>query len=951
MKRILVCLIFWGVALSGLCAQAEEPILVIDAHGHSAKISRILFTPDGKTLISTSFDKTIRLWDVETGDLIRTLRHQIGEGRDGEVHAAALSPDGSTLAIGGITYDHENGIPVLLFDLERGDVIGLLEGHPDLIGSLSFSRDGKWLASSSDTLMKIWDTSKPEADSVMTLESDSGVFDIAFSPDAKKIVSGHVDGTVRVWELPKNLGNASSPKLTTPKKVMKKHTNVACCVDYSSDGKYLVSGDFDGNAFLWTSKGKLKKKFKPMDTIGAIAFAPDGKHVVISGGKHAFVYSIPKGKLITTYTNHAGPIETTAFSNSITAIAFHGNDLVATAGGNEYTIDIWELNTGKRKAYIVGQGRRFEAVAFGEQLQVAFGNTPGGIEKIGLLERVFDFSEMLLSHRVPSTTEFTRSQIEYEDKKLKYTFGQWYELHVQGGGTINNSPSDGWVRSYTFTPKGDIVVGSSHVLKLHDTDGRVIREFVGHNGEVWDVSVSQDGNILASASDDQTIKLWNIETGECLATLFIARDREWVCWTPKGYYTASAGGEKYIGWQLNQGLGQAAKYHPVSVFRKQFHYPDVVKRTIALGNFEKVLAEIQLTERAVSQILPPKVRWISPGPTSIEIDQPVIRIRADIVSDSKLETVKVHINGRVQRGLMIGGESSQTPMNVVNQEVRLMPGENRITIFASNKNAAAISEERIVLCHTEGLQPDLYMVSIGISKYEQKNLELRYADDDARAVSNLFRSQKGDLYNDVIIKELYDLDATQTHILEAIEWLKEEARQQDVVVLFIAAHGTNEEGKYYLLPADSIPAEFYQTAVSWSHFSESLGNLPSRVLLFLDTCHSGQLGQDLYSKSAQVDNTEALREISSEEYGVVIMAASTGREFSLEHPDWKHGAFTKSLLDALRGQADYSEDGVIYLRELDLYVAEGVETLTNGQQHPTTQKPSTITRFPIVQVK
>jgi hypothetical protein len=72
----------------------------------------------------------------------------------------------------------------------------------------------------------------------------------------------------------------------------------------------------------------------------------------------------------------------------------------------------------------------------------------------------------------------------------------------------------------------------------------------------------------------------------------------------------------------------------------------------------------------------------------------------------------------------------------------------------------------------------------------------------------------------------------------------------------------------------------------------------------------------------------------------------------VEHPDWGHGAFTKALIEALgQGQADYSKDGIINLRELDMYIADRVEALTDNQQHPTTQKPSTISRFPIVQVK
>jgi uncharacterized caspase-like protein len=208
------------------------------------------------------------------------------------------------------------------------------------------------------------------------------------------------------------------------------------------------------------------------------------------------------------------------------------------------------------------------------------------------------------------------------------------------------------------------------------------------------------------------------------------------------------------------------------------------------------------------------------------------------------------------------------------------------------------------------------------------------------------------LYGHVIIKELYNQNASQDEIIKAIEWLKTQATQKDMTVVFIASHGHNEQGEYYLLPADGDPTKLDRSGISWQVFSESLGNLPSRVLLFLDTCHSGQLGQDLAVLGKQVDNTEAIRKLSSDEYGVVILAASTGKEFSLEHPMWKHGVFTKALLEALeQGEADYSNDGMIHLREMDLYVAERVEALTKGKQHPTTQKPSTISRLPIVRIK
>ena len=128
-------------------------------------------------------------------------------------------------------------------------------------------------------------------------------------------------------------------------------------------------------------------------------------------------------------------------------------------------------------------------------------------------------------------------------------------------------------------------------------------------------------------------------------------------------------------------------------------------------------------------------------------------------------------------------------------------------------------------------------------------------------------------------------------------------------------------------------------------FQDVLTNLPSKVVFMVDTCHSGSITG---KRRSVTDLTDALRELVHAESGVVVMTASTGREVSVEHPDWGHGAFTKAILEGLEGQANYNNDRTIDIKELDLFITNRVKELTQGSQHPTTEIPKTMPNFPVV---
>ncbi|MCP4282872.1 MAG: hypothetical protein GY792_00225, partial [Gammaproteobacteria bacterium] len=331
---------------------------------------------------------------------------------------------------------------------------------------------------------------------------------------------------------------------------------------------------------------------------------------------------------------------------------------------------------------------------------------------------------------------------------------------------------------------------------------------------------------------DQTIKLWNIETGEPLATLFAASDNEWVCWTPQGYYAASAGGEKYIGWHINRGLEREALFYPVSVFRKQYLQPELVKRTIEAGNFqealgqfnEKLLPDKKILARGGGPALPPTFTWRIPQKRTSETAKASVPIKVTVRSDSEITEVKLLVNARPIANIPPSGRDSDY-YREIEYDVPLIEGRNGIAVFAANEKADVTSNERVVLYAPPGSKwwkPNLYMVSIGIADYPLNKLKLNYTDDDASAMSELFRKQEGKLFNKVVVKELYDRAATRVNIIDALEWLQQQTTQHDVAVIFIAAHGYNQKKNYYLLPVDGNPEKLLSTAVDWSIFVKVL---------------------------------------------------------------------------------------------------------------------------------
>jgi uncharacterized caspase-like protein len=233
------------------------------------------------------------------------------------------------------------------------------------------------------------------------------------------------------------------------------------------------------------------------------------------------------------------------------------------------------------------------------------------------------------------------------------------------------------------------------------------------------------------------------------------------------------------------------------------------------------------------------------------------------------------------------------------------------------------------------------VLTVGVSEYaHNERLRLDFADDDARDLAEALLGQEGGLYAKVNVQHLTDARATQRAFFAALRVMlgAMQPGQQDVAVVQFSGHGATVDGELYLLPSDvetDGPDAIATTGIEVRKLKELLRRLGERgkVLVLLDACHSGGVVEG--SKDVAPPDVEAVRaELAAAGTGVVVLTSSSEREVSREDPDWRNGAFTEAVLEALAGRADRDGDRWLSVSELQGYVVGRVRELTKNAQNP-----------------
>ena len=211
--------------------------------------------------------------------------------------------------------------------------------------------------------------------------------------------------------------------------------------------------------------------------------------------------------------------------------------------------------------------------------------------------------------------------------------------------------------------------------------------------------------------------------------------------------------------------------------------------------------------------------------------------------------------------------------------------------------------------------------------------------------------QKGKLYKDVVVRVHTDEQATRDNVMDDLEWIQRQATQHDMVIVFFAGHGINDmvTGNYYFLPFDANMEAVKRTMIPGSEIHYTLSRLTGTRLLFMDTCHAGNVTGA--GARGVPDMRQFLQDLKDGGQGLVVITSSRPGQKSQEHPSWNNGAFTKALVEGINGKASRDRQGFVTFTALDAYITQRVKELTKGTQAPTTQKSTEVSDFPLAFVE
>jgi WD40 repeat protein len=453
---------------------SKKMVLQLSDHAY---IRNIAITPDGNYAISASWDKTLKMWKLDNGEI-----HHILKGHTDFVECVAITQDGHWAYSGG--WDQI----IRKWDIEHGNLVSHIDGHKDWVFRLALNQNGNLLASiSKDNSLKVWNLEN-ETHVTTDIFHTKAVKSCLVNQKGNRGYSVSMDGIIKIWELLRG----------SCLKTLKAHDYNINRISLSQNETHIISSALDGIK-LWKIKShKLENTIECSRTMSrCFALTIDGTEVICDNGAGAAVYELKTGRKLYSIKMD-GPVECIVIdSNSKYVFLGSGNN----GGGdsNNYSIHIWDMESKNEYAELQGH-------------------------KEGIMNlRLAKGGSMLIS----SSTDGTYKVWDISSKHELYTLS----ADTRAVGPICLTPN----QKNFLAP-----VDNYDIVTWNLNTAQELKRYRGHTGTINAIVVSDNCKYVVTGSDDMTLKVWDYKTGKIL-TNFIAEGKITTCALVSNTMTIIAG--------------------------------------------------------------------------------------------------------------------------------------------------------------------------------------------------------------------------------------------------------------------------------------------------------------------------------------------------------------------------------------------------------------------------
>ena len=559
--------------------------------------------------------------------------------------------------------------------------------------------------------------------------------------------------------------------------------------------------------------------------------------------------------------------------------------------------------------------------------------------------------------------------------KLIYLNGSKDIRHNSIGTSYTRQAPDGGALLANVDPKGPAYAGGIR-------KGDIV---IAYNGAPVVEYTDYTAGLLRRAKKGESIKLKikrgtstidaNVTVAEQILKWQPSGIQDWIIVTPELYYMASSGISR------SAHFVNGTKFTPFENYDLIFNRPDKVVSSLGLASPEIIQAYANAYQKRLVKM------GFGDNVSAKNLEQPVVKaltLEGDFHTDqtrvtigieafdqsSTLNRINVYANEVAihgSKGISISALDAKTIKRSI--ELELSHGKNIIKVSVHNSNGVESLKESIeVICQAPKPKPDLYVLTLGVSDYDDDEYDLTYAAKDAKDLALALQAMPSE-YGSIKVKTLTDQQVTLENIRASKTFLKG-SRVDDCVVLFFAGHGVlDDKLDYYLATCDMNFNQPGGRGLAYEELESLVDGIPARRrVILIDACHSGEIdkeetelvadqsfeGGTIKSRAFKFKKAskklglqtsfELMRELFSDlrrGTGAVVISSASGTEFAFESQKWKNGIFTYCVLAAIdqkRADTDYS--GSIEVSELQSFVSTWVTKMTYGKQTPTARKES-----------